>query len=168
MPIVLVRIDDRLIHGQVVEGWLKKIRVTHIIIVSDEVVKDQMQKTLLGMAAPSNVRVSTFSIQEAASKLKTDEFKRDFILILFSNPQDTLRFINSGVKIKSVNVGGMHFSSGKKQILPNLSVDDSDIKAFGEMHKLGVELEARILPDDAIIDVQRVINEKSARQEPGK
>ena len=165
MAIVLTRIDDRLIHGQVVEGWLKKIRITHIIVVSDEIVRDQMQKTLIGMAAPSNVRVSAFSIEDAASRIKSDEFKKDFLLLLFSNPQDTLRFINSGVKLKSVNVGGMHYSAGKKQLLPNLSVDKADIGAFDEMHRLGVELEARILPDDARIDVECVINESNVRRE---
>ena len=157
MPIVLTRIDDRLIHGQVVEGWLKKIRVTHMMVVSDEAAKDEMQKTLLGMAAPSNVRVSTFSVDEAASKIKSNFFSKDFLMLLFSNPKDVLRFINCGVKLESVNVGGMHYSYGKKQLLRNLSLDDSDISALGEISKLGVELEGRILPDDARVNVMDVI-----------
>ena len=162
MPIVLTRIDDRLIHGQVVEGWLKKIRVTHIMVVSDEAARDEMQKTLLGMAAPSNVRVSTLSVDEAASEIKSNMFGKDFLLILFSNPKDVLRFLNCGVKLDSVNVGGMHFSYGKKQLLRNLSVDDADISSLEEISKLGVELEGRILPDDARVDVMDVI--KGAQQ----
>lgn len=160
MPIVLVRIDDRLIHGQVVEGWLKKIRVTHILVVSDEVAENDMQKTLLGMAAPSNVRVTALSVEEASSQLKADLFAKDFLLILFSNPADVLRLVNSGVKLTSVNVGGMHYSSGKIQVLMNLSVDDGDIKIFDQISKLSVELEGRILPDDARVDIISVIKEK--------
>jgi len=160
MPIVLARIDDRLIHGQVVEGWLKKIRVTHIIVVSDEAAHDEMQRTLLGMAAPSNVRVSTLSIDEAASEVKSNELNGDFLLILFSSPRDVLRFIKLGIKLDSVNVGGMHYSSGKKQFLRNLSVDEADVSALEEIHNLGVELEGRILPDDARVDVMAAIRQK--------
>ena len=162
MPIVLTRIDDRLIHGQVVEGWLKKIRVTHMMVVSDEAARDEMQKTLLGMAAPSNVKVSTFSVEEAASKIQSNIFNKDFLLLLFSNPKDGLRFINYGGKIDSINVGGMHYSYGKKQLLRNFSVDDADISALEEIHKLGIELEGRILPDDARINVMDVL--KGAQQ----
>ena len=162
MPIVLTRIDDRLIHGQVVEGWLKKIRVTHMMVVSDEAARDEMQKTLLGMAAPSNVKVSTFSVEEAASKIQSNIFNKDFLLLLFSNPKDVLRFINYGGKIDSINVGGMHYSYGKKQLLRNFSVDDADISALEEIHKLGIELEGRILPDDARINVMDVL--KGAQQ----
>ena len=162
MPIVLTRIDDRLIHGQVVEGWLKKIRVTHIMVVSDEAARDEMQKTLLGMAAPSNVRISTLSVDDAASAIKSNIFSKDFLLLLFSNPKEVLRFINCGVKLGSINVGGMHYSGGKKQLLRNLSVDDADINALEEINKSGVELEARILPDDARVNVMDVI--KGAKQ----
>ncbi|MCX5781957.1 MAG: PTS sugar transporter subunit IIB [Elusimicrobia bacterium] len=164
MPIVLARIDDRLIHGQVVEGWLKKIRVTHILVVSDEAARDEMQKTLLGMAAPSNVKVSTLSVDDAVSEIKLNIFDKDFLLILFSNPADALKFLNLGVKLASINVGGMHFSSGKRQILKNLSVDNSDIDAFENISKLGVELEGRILPDDTKIDVMSIIREELSKK----
>jgi mannose/fructose/sorbose-specific phosphotransferase system IIB component len=164
MPIVLARIDDRLIHGQVVEGWLKKIRVTHILVVSDEAAQDEMQKTLLGMAAPSNAKVSTLSVNDAVSEIKSNIFNKDFLLILFSNPGDALKFLNLGVKLDSINVGGMHYSSGKKQILKNLSVDNSDINAFESIAKLGVELEGRILPDDAKIDVMSILREELSKK----
>ncbi len=164
MPIVLTRIDDRLIHGQVVEGWLKKIRVTHILVVSDEAAQDAMQKTLLGMAAPSNVRVSTLSVEDAASEIKSDTFNKDFLLILFSNPSEVLRFLELGVRIESINVGGMHFSSGKRQLLKNLSVDGSDITAFQKISEMGIELEGRILPDDTKVDVMGAIRQDQSKQ----
>ena len=158
MPIVLSRIDDRLIHGQVVEGWLRKIRVNYIIVVSDEVAGDKMQQTLLGMAAPSDVRVSSFSIEDAGTKLVSDQFSDESIMLLFSCPGDVLRLLKTGVKLSSVNVGGMHYSTGKKQILRNLSVDEDDIKVFYEIDKLGVELEGRILPNDQRKNIMEIIN----------
>jgi mannose/fructose/sorbose-specific phosphotransferase system IIB component len=160
MPVVLCRIDDRLIHGQVVEGWLRIINADSIVIVSDEVAKDEMQQALLSLAVPRNIKVSSFSVEEAAKKLTEGFFQKDRLLLLFSNPQDVLRFIKSGGKITSVNVGGMHYVSGKKQILRTLSVDDKDLSSLKEISSMGIELEGRVLPDDERINVIEVIEGK--------
>jgi mannose PTS system EIIA component len=167
MPITLVRIDDRLIHGQIVEGWLKTIEVDHIMVVSDYVAGDKMQQILLNMAAPNDIRVTSFSVAEAARKLKENAFKNDNILILVSSPRDVLALMELGVTFKSVNVGGMHFAQGKRQLLRNLSVNDEDIESFRKIAQAGVELEGRVLPSDDRINVMEVI-EKSVKEDSEK
>jgi PTS system mannose-specific IIB component len=153
MPIILVRIDDRLIHGQVVEGWLRVIRVNHITVISDQVARDKVQQALLSMAVPSNIKVTNFMVDEAAQKINGSYFDGDRVLALLSRPQDVLRLLTAGVKFSSVNVGGMHYSPGKRQILRNLSVDDSDLSALQEIGRMGIELEGRVLPSDDRIDI---------------
>jgi PTS system mannose-specific IIB component len=155
MSIELVRIDDRLIHGQVVEGWLKTVSVNHIVVISDEVARDRMQQILLGMAVPSNIKVSNYSVDAAAAKFNGSSFDgdKDRILILLSRPADAVRLLQQGARLTSVNVGGMHYSQGKRQVLRNMSVDDTDIAALREMHRRGVELEGRVLPSDERVDV---------------
>ncbi len=157
MAIVLVRIDDRLIHGQVVEGWLKSIRANHIVIVSDDVARDRMQQTLLAMAVPSSIRVTSLSVDDAASMLKQDTFANERVLLLLSRPSDVMRLLERGVTLSSVNVGGMHFAPGKKQLLRNLCVDEDDVRAFACAVDRGVELEGRVLPSDDRIDVCEVL-----------
>jgi len=148
VPIEVIRIDDRLIHGQIVQGWLKVIDVNKILLVSDEVAENEMQQILLAMAVPSNVKLIIKSVENAGYEILNEVYEDDKLMILFSNPQDIVRMIEKGIKFKSINVGGMHFGHGKKQILPNLSVDENDIKSFLCLISNGVELEARILPSD--------------------
>jgi PTS system mannose-specific IIB component len=164
MSIILVRIDDRLIHGQVVEGWLKAIRANHIAVFSDQVARDKVQQALLSMAVPSNIKVTNLPIDAAAQKVKDNYFEKDRVLALLSRPQDVLRLLTAGVRFLSVNVGGMHFSQGKRQILRNLCVDDSDLAALKEIDRMGVELEGRVLPSDDRINIIEAIRNDAEKK----
>ncbi|MBN1823601.1 MAG: PTS sugar transporter subunit IIB [Endomicrobiales bacterium] len=158
MTISLVRIDDRLIHGQIVEGWLKNIGVNHIVVVSDEVAGDEMQRVLLTMAVPPGVKVTVLSISAGAEKINGGYFREERILLLLSTPSDVLKLLESGVRVASVNVGGMHYAPGKKQVLRNLSVDDSDISVLRRIHEMNIKLEGRVLPFDEAVDVISAID----------
>ena len=159
MAIKIVRIDDRLIHGQIVQGWLKTIDVDKILIVSDEVANDEMQKILLSMAVPSSVKLVIKSIKDATYEIANEVYENDKLMILFSNPQDILSMIDNGIKFQSVNIGGMHYAHGKKQILTNLSVDKNDVISFLKLIENGIELETRALPQDerynAVMDIKK-------------
>lgn len=159
MPIKIVRIDDRLIHGQIVQGWLKTVDVDKILVVSDEVADDELQQILLSMAVPSYVKLVVKNIKDASYEISNDVYEKDKLMILFSNPQDIVRMIDNGIKFQSINIGGMHFSHGKKQLLSNLSVDRKDIEAFIKLISCGIELETRALPQDerynAIDDIKK-------------
>ncbi len=164
MDIVLTRIDDRLIHGQVVEGWLKTIGVNHIVVISDEVAADKMQQILLSMAVPRNIKVTNYSVEEAGKKLLEPQAHKDRVMLLLSRPSDVVRLLGYGIKLTSVNVGGMHYSQGKRQILRNVSVDDNDVTALREIAERGVMLEGRVLPSDDMVNVMEVIESEPKKQ----
>jgi len=159
VTIKIVRIDDRLIHGQIVQGWLKTIDVDKILIVSDEVANDEMQQVLLSMAVPSSVKLVIKSIKDASYEIANEVYEKDNLMILFSNPQDIVKMIDNGIKFQSINIGGMHYAHGKKQLLSNLSVDRNDVEAFLKLINCGIELETRALPQDdrynAVTDIQK-------------
>ena len=159
MTIKVVRIDDRLIHGQIVQGWLKLVQIDKILVVSDEVAKDEMQKVLLSMAVPNNIKLFIKNIKDASYDISNNVYEKDNLMILFSNPQDVVRMLDNGIKYNTINIGGMHFAHGKKQLLPNLSVDRKDIESFLKLIKYGIELETRALPQDerhnAINDIKQ-------------
>lgn len=159
MTIKIVRIDDRLIHGQIVQGWLKTIDVDKILIVSDEVANDEMQQVLLSMAVPSSVKLVIKNIKDASYEIANEVYEKDNLMILFSNPQDIVKMIDNGIKFQSINIGGMHYAHGKKQLLSNLSVDRNDVEAFLKLINCGIELETRALPQDdrynAVTDIQK-------------
>ncbi len=157
MDMVLVRIDDRLIHGQVVENWMKFLKINHVVVVNDFVASDRMQKTLFSMAVSDHAKISILTIAQAKEAILNSQFEGDRAMLLFVSPQDVLNLINKGVRIKEVNIGGMHYSPDKKQILKAISVSKQDIQAFQELDKLGVHLEARMVPDDEKIDIMEII-----------
>ena len=159
MTIKVIRIDDRLIHGQIVQGWLKLVQIDKILVVSDEVAKDEMQKVLLSMAVPNNIKLFIKNIKDASYDILNNVYEKDNLMILFSNPHDIVRMLDNGIKFNTINIGGMHFAHGKKQLLPNLSVDRKDIESFLKLIKYGIELETRALPQDerhnAINDIKQ-------------
>ncbi|OCG36752.1 PTS fructose transporter subunit IIB [Gilliamella sp. Fer2-1] len=157
MIINLVRIDDRLIHGQVTTVWTKEAKAERIIIVSDEVANDEIRSTLVKQAAPPGIKVSVISIDKAAAVYKNPKYENDTVFYLFTNPTDVLRLINAGVPIKEVNIGGMSFKEGKKQITKAVSVDKNDISAFKKMHEMGINLCLKVVITDPNVDFIKLI-----------
>ncbi|MDQ0204788.1 mannose/fructose/sorbose PTS transporter subunit IIB [Pectinatus haikarae] len=157
MIIKLCRIDDRLIHGQVATVWAKTANAERIIVCSDEVMNDTIRKTLILQVAPPGIKVSVVDVEKAVRVYKNPKYKEDTVFFLFICPQDVLRMVEEGVPIKSVNIGGMSFKNGKKQITKAVSVDDCDKETFKKLHKLGIELEIRPVVNDIKIDIMTKI-----------
>jgi len=162
MPIVLSRIDDRLIHGQVVEGWMKVIRVTSIIVVSNELARDKMGQAMMSMAVPESVKVESLTIDDTAARYAVDRFEKENVMLLFSNPRDVRILIEKGVKIGSVNIGGMHFSPGKRRVMSTLNVDEEDVRNILSIADKGIELEGRVFPGDEKTNVADILKQMVA------
>ncbi|MCY7815154.1 mannose/fructose/sorbose PTS transporter subunit IIB [Bacillus haynesii] len=157
MKIVLARIDDRFIHGQVLTRWIKIHAADRIIVVSDEVAQDEMRKTLILSVAPSNVKASAVSISKMAKAFHSPRYEDTTAMLLFENPGDIVSLIEAGVPIETVNVGGMRFENNRRQITKSVSVTEKDIKAFEQLHGLGVKLELRQLPSDSSEDFMQIL-----------
>ncbi|HVZ80810.1 MAG TPA: PTS sugar transporter subunit IIB [bacterium] len=147
MDIQLLRIDDRLIHGQVVVGWVKALGIQRLVVVNDPIAGNSMQRTLMEMAVPSGLKVSFFSVAEAAQKCRED-MGPEKALLLFSNPKDVLAYLGAGGTVSSINVGGMHYCEGKQQVSKTVCVSPEDVGALVQLRKMGVELEVRAVPGD--------------------
>lgn len=153
MNIVLARIDDRLIHGQVATNWSRYTKCQRILVCNDDVEKDPIRKILLEQVAPPGIRANVLGIDKAIRVYNNPKYKDDRVLFLFTNPTDVVRMIEGGVDIKSVNVGGMSFKEGKKQITSAVSVNDTDIEAFKKLNEKGIELEIRKVSSDSKVDL---------------
>lgn len=157
MNIVLARIDDRLIHGQVVTVWTKEVKCERIIVCNDEVASDEIRKALLTQVAPPGMKASVVDIEKAIRVYNNPKYAETRALLLFTNPTDVLRMVEGGVDIKSVNIGGMSFKEGKKQITKAVSVNEKDIDAFKKLHEKGIELEIRKVAADSKIDLMSIL-----------
>lgn len=164
MIIALARIDDRLIHGQVATVWTKETRVSRIIIVSDEVEKDTVRKTLLTQVAPPGVKASVVDVEKAIRVYNNPKYTNDRVMLLFTNPTDVLRLVEAGVDIQSVNIGGMSFKEGKSMITNAVAVDDKDLNAFRELDNRGIELEIRKVAADNKVKIIPLLDKLEAEK----
>ena len=157
MVIGLARIDDRLIHGQVATRWTKETNVKRIIVVSDEVAADTVRKTLLTQVAPPGVTAHVVDVAKMIRVYNNPKYAGERVMLLFTNPTDVERIVEGGVKITSVNIGGMAFRQGKTQVNNAISVDEKDIEAFNKLNARGIELEARKVSTDQKLKMMDLI-----------
>ncbi|HFR4565148.1 MAG: PTS mannose transporter subunit IIAB [Enterobacter sichuanensis] len=157
MVIGLARIDDRLIHGQVATRWTKETNVRRIIVVSDEVAADTVRKTLLTQVAPPGVTAHVVDVAKMIRVYNNPKYAGERVMLLFTNPTDVERIVEGGVKITSVNIGGMAFRQGKTQVNNAISVDAKDIEAFNKLNARGIELEARKVSTDPKLKMMDLI-----------
>ncbi|MFT8318619.1 MAG: mannose/fructose/sorbose PTS transporter subunit IIB [Sporolactobacillus sp.] len=155
MKINFARIDDRLIHGQVATVWAKKANAKRIIICSDEVAGDQVRKSLLKQAAPPGIKVNICDIEKASKVYFNPFYEDETVFFLFTCPDDVLRLVKKDVPIQTINIGGMAFREGKKQITKAVSVGKDDIAAFKELNARGVKLDLRVVDSDPAVDLMK-------------
>ncbi len=157
MPdILMTRVDNRLIHGQVGMTWANVLGANLIVVANDEVAVDEVQQNLMDMAVSSLAETRYFTLQKTIDVIG-DAGDWQHIFLVVKTPQDALRLIEGGVPIEVLNVGNMHFAEGKRQVTSTISVDDEDIKTFQKILEHGVRLEFRKLPDDPVVPVEKIL-----------
>ncbi|GBG97418.1 mannose/fructose/sorbose PTS transporter subunit IIB [Lactococcus termiticola] len=163
IKINLARIDTRLLHGQVATAWTPESKANRIIVVSDNVAKDEMRKTLIEQAAPPGVHANVVPIKKMIEVAKDPRFGDTKALLLFETPQDALAAIEGGVPVTTLNVGSMAHSQGKTLLNSVLSVDKEDVAAFEKMRDLGVDFDVRKVPNDSKSDLFALINKANVQ-----
>lgn len=146
--IVLVRIDNRLIHGQVATQWSSSVGANLLLVANDKVAGDKFRQGLMDMAAPSYAQTRYFTLQKTIDVIHKASPNQK-IFIICETPADVLTLVKGGVPIKKVNIGNMHMAEGKRQVATTVAVDDADVEAFRELQNLGVELEIRKVPSES-------------------
>ncbi len=155
--ILLTRIDNRLIHGQVATQWNSTLGSNLILVANDDVATNTMRQNLMKMAAPAGVATRFFSLQKTIDVIGKASPKQH-IFIVAENPTDVLKLVKGGVPIRKVNIGNMHMSEGKRQVATSVAVDDADVAAFKELQELGVELEIRRVPSTPAEDINKLFS----------
>lgn len=153
--ILLTRIDNRLIHGQVATQWNSTLGANLILVANDDVAGNKMRQNLMNMAAPTGVATRFFSLQKTIDVIHKASPKQRIFLVA-ENPSDVLTLVKGGVPIRKVNIGNMHMSEGKRQVATSVAVDDADVAAFKELQDLGVELEIRRVPSTPAEDINKL------------
>ena len=161
MSLDLVRIDDRLVHGQVVVGWGTYLNTNRIILCSDPIADSELESDMYMGAketATYPLTISVYTQEQTIQELCNNIKNNEKIILLVETPKELLQLINSGLKIDRINVGGMHYSEGKRQLTPYIYVDDDDIFSFKQISRMGIKLEGKDVPTGKSIDISKLIN----------
>ncbi len=145
--ILLTRIDNRLIHGQVGVTWVNHLGANLVVVANDKVAEDEVQQNLMDMVLPDVIQTRFFTLQKTIDIIHKASPKQKIFLVV-RDVKDALKLKENGVPIEYLNIGNMHYEEGKKQISSTVSVDQDDIEAFKKLDVLGVKLDLRGVPNE--------------------
>ena len=154
MNITVFRIDDRLIHGQIVTAWLHYADAKQIVVADDKAANDSFSQSLLKMATPKGIKLRIVNLSDG-KKLVEESDSDDKTLFLVRGPVEANSVLENNDVVKTINVGNLNMRKGKEKILDNLWVYEEDIEAFKDLNGKKIYLEYRTVPSD---QSQSVIN----------
>ncbi len=158
MSLIGVRIDGRLIHGQVANLWVPKLDISRVMVVDNDVSDDPIEKSGLKLATPAGVKLSVLPIEKAAKNILDGRYDSQRVFIVARRPTVLLDLVKAGVTIEKINVGNMSQTSETRSITKSINVVDSDIKAFEELNDLGIKLTAQMVPNDPEQNFMSLLN----------
>lgn len=142
----LVRVDDRLLHGQVVVGWAQALQLDRFIVASDRLLSDSNLTQAMLALLPPGIEGDTVRLETAAEKWKQGELNHGRTMILVEHPLDALKLIRHGAPMKTLTLGGMHFREEREQYLPYIFLSQWDRAALREICQAGVTVFCQDLP----------------------
>ena len=157
MSIQLFRIDDRLIHGQVVLGWAKYLESKHVILCDDEVAANDWESELYLACVPNEIDARIMNIEETSQLLNNGISEPEKTIVLVKSPEVLLRVVNAGYSPEKVNIGGMHFCEDRKKYLPYLFLSDKDIRDLQICEQKGISIYCQDVPNARIYSLADIL-----------
>lgn len=148
MTIKHIRVDERLIHGQVATVWTHSLNVDRIAVVNDKVVKNELEINALKLARPAGIKLSILSVEKAVRNFNVGKYDDDEVLVLFRNIKDVRRAFDLGLKITTFNVGNLSHKEGQTKIKKSVSLSDEDITILRTLVNDGIEVTAQMIPNE--------------------
>jgi len=149
MTLRLVRVDDRLIHGQVIAVWLRALGAEVIVVVDDATAQDDFLREVIELAAPEGVEVEVHGVADGAQAVKELAASDIATFVLVKSPQVALQLVEAGAPIDVLNVGGMGAAAGRTPLYKNISASPEELEAMRELERRGARVELRIVADDS-------------------
>jgi mannose/fructose/N-acetylgalactosamine-specific phosphotransferase system component IIB len=158
MNVQLFRIDDRLIHGQVVLGWAKFLSSKYLILCDNEVAENDWEGELYLSCVPAELTAKILNIDDTIHLLKNGTIEPEKTIVLVKSPEVLLNIINDGYSPENVNIGGLHFGETRKKYLPYLFLSDKEISELQSCIKKGVNIYCQDVPNAKIYQLTELLN----------
>ena len=148
--VALVRVDNRLVHGQVLEAWLPALDAHGILVADDEASGNVLARSAMALAIPPGIKFDVLRLRAAADLLrqggKGPQAARTLLLI--RDVRDAVALHEAGVPIPVLNLGNVHFAAGRKQVSPSVFLDDGEVSALEALATAGTRVEVRAVPSE--------------------
>ncbi|SHJ28079.1 PTS sugar transporter subunit IIB [Propionispora hippei] len=154
--VVLARIDDRLIHGQVMTAWLPYVGANHIVVIDDETAADDFVKSIMQMSVPREIKLDIYHGDEAAAAIqKMDDDEK--LMLLAKIPESFLSLLETGVSLERIIIGGMGANPQRSKFYKNISASGLEKETFKKIMAHGTELVIHIIPDQQAVGLEEYL-----------
>ena len=153
----LIRIDNRLVHGQLLEAWVPFIGASHIVVVNDDVADDLFRASVIQMAVPREIEMRVYSIEKFSRGLVYENYTKKKSIILFSTIDDLSRAYRMGFRFDRLNIGNVHNDDCICQPMTSISLSESNVKDLMLLADSGVKIEIRCVPRDRPLDFLEMV-----------
>ena len=154
----LVRIDFRLIHGQVITKWYGSSRANEIVIVDDDLAQDEFMTSIYEMSAPPGSKVSIFSVEDALAAWHENGLGNGKLLVLFRNVETVYRAFKGGFPLPEIQVGGLGSAPGRKVVFGPITLDNTDARLLEEINDSGIRVYLHQVPEDGSVELSDVLD----------
>lgn len=151
---VHIRIDDRLIHGQVATRWATGLKVNRIMIIDDQVAVNETEKSVLRMAAPAGVNTSILQFDKAVANIKNGNYAGQRVMLVVKSPVILVKMMEAGIQLLPVNVGNMSNRPGTTQYKKSVSMTDEEKVAVEKLFQAGIKVTAQMVPDEPDVSIE--------------
>lgn len=145
-----IRIDDRLLHGQVAYSWKAKLGYDAIVIASDEAATDELRKVTLKMCCPPDVKLATRNVTEAAKLLMNEKLKNMKVFVICPNPETVYRLVQLLEEKPVINLGSIQSHEGSKLFSKAVYLNEEDVKYLDKLHEEGYIIEVQEVPETSL------------------
>ncbi len=153
----LIRIDNRLVHGQILEAWVPFIEASKIVIVNDEIVGDLFRETVIRMSVPQQIELHVYGVEEFSKDVSYDKYLKEKSIILFASIEDLLKAYRLGMRFKALNIGNVQNEDGEYHPIPFITLNEDSVRGLMSIANSGVKIELRCVPRDRPVDFLRAV-----------
>ena len=153
-----LRIDDRLVHGEVVTMWVSNLGVDTIVIANDAYATNPIMQMTANLVKPKNVNMHMIKVSDAINFCNDPSHEKEKVFVVCGNVQDALQLVEGSENITEINVGAVRHAEGKKQVNLKVFLDDKDVEDLEKMHSLGRTIFQQTKPDSGRVSLQEMLN----------
>lgn len=154
--LALARVDNRLVHGQVLEAWLPALEADAILVADDEAAADPFARAAMQLAIPEDVSFSVLSLDAAAARLAGEGPPGSRTLLLLREVEDAARLVEKGAALSALNLGNVHFRPGRAQVTGSVHLDRAELGRLEALQARGVAIDLRAVPGEKALGLDAV------------